>query len=243
MDQEAKLQIFKAQTENVRSLMSSMRQVHRSVNEALREEDTVRITTFTKTYALLFCGWSEANFSKVLHTPYGFELTEISQVLEAKSNGISAAWKKCVELGLRHLDAKRGSFRPNAKQKLDGIIEKYVFDPSLLRNKLAHGQWMVALNRKNDAVQCDLTQRIENLNITQIDSWIHGHKLLAGTVETLIESPTKTFVRDWYQYVVDIEASIEASQSRSIEEHIRRIKKKHEKALEHKKITPERKLL
>ena len=162
MDQEAKLTVYQAQVENVRSLKVSMRQVHRSVNDALRSNDQACVSTFTKTYALLFCAWAEANFSKVLHTPYGFEVDEIEQVKRAKGNGIAPAWKKAVELGLRHLEAKRGSFRPNARKKLYELIDSHVFDPSLLRNKLAHGQWVVALNRENNALQEDLTKDDRN---------------------------------------------------------------------------------
>ena len=223
MDHAAKLAIFRAQTENVQSLKTAMRQVHRSINDALRANDQPRVGAFTKTYALLFCGWAEANFSKVLHTPYGFEIDEIEQVQAAKTNGIAAAWKKCVQLGLRHLDAKRGSFKPNTQKKLEEIIDRHVFDPSLLRNKLAHGQWVVALNRENVAVQNDLTAKISALDVVAISAWIDGHRLLADLIEHLIESPKKAFMRDWYQYVVDIENEMLESEQRTLKEHIRKL--------------------
>src|SRR5580698_4066295 len=105
MDHTAKLAIFESQTQNVLSLKTAMRQVHRAINDALRANDGPRSEAFTKIYALLFCAWAEANFSKVLHTPYGLEIDEIEQIQAAKADGITAAWKKCVQLGLRHLDA------------------------------------------------------------------------------------------------------------------------------------------
>ena len=140
MDRTAQLEVYRAQTTNVKALQTAMRQLRHSINRSLRANDAPAVEVFTKFYALAFCAWSEANFSKLLHTPHGFSLDEIAQVQRAKADGISAAWKKCVELGLRHLDVDRGSFKPNAKQKLDAIITQHVFDPSLLRNKLAHGQ-------------------------------------------------------------------------------------------------------
>jgi hypothetical protein len=221
MDQQAKLQIFEAQVANVRSLKTAMRQVHRSINEALRQNDKPSLDTFTRIYALLFCSWAEANFSKVLHTPYGFNLDEIAQVQASKVHGIAVAWKKCVELGLNHLDAKRGSFRPNTQKKLGTAIDAHVFDPSLLRNKLAHGQWMVALNRDNDAVQAELTAKITDLDIVKIDGWIKGHQLLADVVEHLIETPKKAFMRDWYEYVVDIENQMVEAGKRTLQLHVK----------------------
>lgn len=230
MDQTAKLEVFKAQVKNARSLSSAMLQVHRSINHSLRVNDLPRAEAFTKIYALMFCAWAEANFSKVLHTPHGFELDEIGQVQAAKSDhGIAAAWKKCVEVGLLHLDAKRGSFKPNAQKKLTKFIDGHVFDPSLLRNKLAHGQWVVALNRENTAVQVDMTTRIAALDIIKIGAWIEVHLLLAQLVEHLIESPKKAFMRDWHQYVTDIEGKVVEFEARTLEEHVRRLRKKDEK--------------
>ncbi|WP_189381883.1 hypothetical protein [Gemmobacter nanjingensis] len=223
MDQAAKLAVFQSQVQNARSLKTALLQVHRCVNEALRSNDQARVSAFTKTYALIFCSWAEANFSKIIHTPYGFEIDEIRQIQEAKGEGIASAWKKAVDLGLRHLDAKRGSFQPNTKKKLFEVIDRHVFDPSLCRNKLAHGQWTVALNRQNDAIQADLTAQIAALDIVRVSSWIRGHELMAEAVEALIESPRKAFMRDWYQYVVELEAAIIAAEQRTLQQHVQKL--------------------
>lgn len=226
MDQHGKLAVFRSQTANAKELRSAMRQVHRAINAALRRNNQTTAVTFTKVYALLFCAWAEANFSKVLHTPYGFDLNEIAQVQQAKSYGIAKAWKKCAELGLRHLEARRGSFLPNAQQNLEKIIDKYVFDPSLLRNKLAHGQWVIALNRSNDAVNQDLTNTLSQLNVITIDAWVKAHELLSLAVESLIESPKRAFMRDWYGFVSNLEEQAREAASRTLSEHVARLKKK-----------------
>ena len=203
-----------------------MKLLHRSVNDALRANDRPRADAFSKMYALLFCSWAEANFSKVLHTPHGFEIDEIKQVQKAKADGITAAWKKCVGLGLLHLDARRGSFKPNAQKKLEAIIDTHVFDPSVVRNKLAHGQWIVALNRDNDSVQTDITKRISDIDVIRVTAWREGHQLLADLVESLIESPKKAFVRDWYGCVANIELRIMEAEKRTLDEHVRRLRSK-----------------
>lgn len=226
MDQNARLAIFQAQVTNVRSLLAAMRQVHRSVNTALRANDQPAARAFTKIYALLFCAWAEANFSKVIHTPHGLDLDEIAQVQAAKDAGIGPAWKKCVELGLRHLDVKRGSFKPNARKKLEEAIDAHVFDPSVLRNKLAHGQWIIALNRDNDAVQGELTKTIEDLDVVKISGWLACHELLAGLVEHLIESPKKAFMRDWHEYVINLEERMSEAELMTLADHVARLRGK-----------------
>ena len=212
-----------------------MRQVHRSINAALRANDQLTVQAFTKIYALLFCAWAETNFSKVVHTPYGLDLDEIAQVQAAKDIGIAVAWKKCVQLGLRHLDAKRGNFKPNARQRLEAAIGDHVFDPSLLRNKLAHGQWVTALNRDNDAIQEEYTTKIKELDVVKIGGWIAGHELLAGLVEHLIESPKKTFIRDWYKYVVDLEHEMIEAERKTLKEHVTKLLAKDERTGAHVK--------
>jgi hypothetical protein len=223
MDQAARLQVYQAQTENVRSMLTAMRQVHRSINAALRANNQPSVHAFTRVYTLLFCAWAEANFSKVLHTPHGFDLDEIAQVQVAKVLGIREAWKKSVQLGLRHLDVKRGNFLPNARKKLDAAIDAHVFDPSLLRNKLAHGQWVTALNRNNDAIQMDITNKIAKLDVVGVGGWIEGHKLLTGLVENSIESPNKTFMRDWYDHVTQLEGKMIEAEGRTLQEHVSRL--------------------
>lgn len=225
MDHNAKLLIFQAQVENVRCLDSSIKQIRRTINSAIRRGDSASTIAHTKMYALMFCGWSEAFFSKILHTPHGFSLEEIEQVNTAKELGISAAWKKCVSLGLRHIDPKRGSFKPNAQQKLSNIIDTYVFDPSVLRNKLAHGQWATALNRPNTSLNTELTHEIQRLNIVTIDGWRTGHTILAESVEHLIESPKKAFIVNWYEFVETVEKQVKEAANRTLDEHIKRLSK------------------
>lgn len=163
----------------------------------------------------------------LIHTPHGFDLDEINQIKKVqKENGIAFAWKCAVDLGLRHLEAKRGSFTPNARLLLFRLIETHVFDPSLLRNKLAHGQWSVALNRENDAINVDLTSKIASLDVVRLAAWCRTHELLAHLVETLIESPKKAFMRDWYQAVESLKAEINAAEARTLGEHVRRLQEK-----------------
>jgi hypothetical protein len=45
-------------------------------------------------------------------------------------------------------------------------------------------------------------------------------------VETLIETPKKAFVRDWWQSVVDLDNEMEQSSRKSVAEHITKLKAK-----------------
>lgn len=220
MDSNAKLAVFKAQVENVRSLDSAIKQVKRAINAELRSNNQAAVDSFTKIYVLLFCSWAEANFSKVIHTPHAFNSDELAQIKIVKDQlGISEGWKKCVELGARHLEMKQGSFKPNALKLLNETIGSYVFDPSLIRNKLIHGQWKIALNRRNDNENPDYTKKILDLHTIKITGWYECHKLLASLVEVLAESPRKAFVRDWYSDTITLKEKMQESDNKTIERH------------------------
>lgn len=236
MDQLEQANIYKAQVKNVRAINTSVNHVRRSINDALCRNDTASVISFTRIYAIVFCTWSEANFLKIIHIPYGFLPDEVDQIKREKRNSIADGWKKCVDLGLRHVDAQRGNFNPNARQKLHLMIDDHVFDPSLIRNKLTHGQWQVALNRKNTKVNNDLTEQINAIDIIKIDYWINGSKLLSDVIECLIESPRKAFMGDWHHFIVDKDTQIKRFKSRSINSHVEIIKNRYERGRNYRSI-------
>jgi hypothetical protein len=94
----------------------------------------------------------QANFSKLIHTPQGFTLSEIEQTKwdAGHCRSAEAAWQKAVELGLRRIATfPKLSFIPHRWQEILRLVEKHVVEPSLICNTIALGQWEVALNRES----------------------------------------------------------------------------------------------
>lgn len=220
-----RLEIYKAQCVNVRELASARKQVLRTINRAVKTNDKALLGVHTKLFGLLFCAWAEANFSKTIHTPHGFTPNEILQIKRAHAdNGIVRGWNKCIELGLRKITARRGSFRPNAAKYLKRKVKLYIEDPSAVRNKIAHGQWSVALNRDNTNVNNDMTTAINSLNAVTIDGWFVCHKKLSEVVEALIESPQKTFIKDYWVILSELEQEMQRRQSWTLETKLQAMK-------------------
>lgn len=200
MDENDRLAIFRAQTINVRKLEQVRAYLNRSINYGLRKGDAVSVVVHTRCLALVFCAWVEANFPKLIHTPYGFTLNEIEQIKREgdRTRSVESAWQKAVELGLRRIQSSpKSNYVPNRRQALSGLVQTHVVEPSLLRNKIAHGQWEIALNRDNTAVNLDATNAIRNLDIVTLTRWFETHRYLALIVEALIESPNRAFHRDY----------------------------------------------
>jgi hypothetical protein len=69
-------------------------------------------------------------------------------------------------------------------------------------------------------VQTDLTNLLSRLDIVTISGWLKTHELLAGLVESLVESPNKAFMRDWYVEVERLETEIVAARNRTLADHV-----------------------
>jgi hypothetical protein len=227
MNNAARLAIFQAQVQNVRSLRSARKHVSRAINSALRNSDDAMADVHTKVLAQLFCAWAEVNFSKVVHTPHGFTLDEIKQIKRRwAASGITAGWERCVELGLNKIATRGDGFVPAARGRLRKIIREYVSDPSLVRNKLAHGEWVVALNRANTNVNPRLTKELQDLTVVQVEIWFECHSRLALVVEELVESPNYAFTNNYMRQLDALDAFIAGSKSRSLAEKIKLLKRK-----------------
>lgn len=214
MDRSDQLEIFKAQTQNVRELDATWRHLLRTINNELIKDNITSVNYYTRLLALVFCSWSEAIFSKLIHTPHGFELDEIEQIKATAKNDIVEGWRKCLELRLNHVAAKsKSNYIPNISQTVGRIIDAYVSEPRLIRNKIAHGQWCIALNRNNDGVNKEITTQIQSLDVVKLCIWNEAFRSLSNIVEVLIESPDRVFHQ---KYWIEIE---------KIDEHLRRTEK------------------
>ena len=229
MDRNTQLKVFKAQVENVQELEAAWRHVKRSINRDLVKGNKSAVRLHTKLLTLVYCAWLEASFSKLIHTPYGFDLSEIAQIQSASQNGIVNAWKECISIAALRVSSGRSNYVPNLIKKLNQLIEKYVEEPSLLRNKVAHGQWVKALNRNNVAINSELTNALNNLDVVKLDILRDACKGLCEIVEALIESPERTFHRDYWILLSKLEEHLARTSKFSLTDKIRLLKSKQPK--------------
>lgn len=207
MNEQQRLEVFRAQTTNVRELERTWKHMNRQINNLLLADNVVAVQVNTKFFALLYCALAEAIFSKIIHTPYGLSLDYIAQVKTAtQSYGIKAGWIKCLELAMQSVQGSKTNHGHNVELRFKRLIEQYIFDPSLLRNKLAHGQWKIALNRDNDAINGALTNEIQNLSVVELYRRKSALEQLSNILEDVIESPNKAHHRDYWGHLDTFES-------------------------------------
>lgn len=227
MDKSQQLAIFQAQTVNLREMGRAWVQAKRSVNQSLAKSDLPAAKIHTKLLALIYSAWSESSLLKVIHTPYGFELDEIRQIKVVwRSNGITAAWKKTITLALRKVRTRGGNYVPNVSLRLERLVNQYIEAPSQLRNKIAHGQWEIALNSKNSASDAELTAKLADLDCVKIDILREGCIGLCKIVESLIESPDGAFHRDYWQTLQEVQDHLTETSKHSLAEKVARLRVK-----------------
>ncbi|RWY83429.1 hypothetical protein EHI44_22125 [Rhizobium leguminosarum] len=166
----------------------------------MRVGNDVAVEVHTKALALVFCAWVE------IRTPKGFSLIEIAHIkARMRAGSVVDGWVECIRTAFEKTAAKKSNFTPNAKQRLRNCVDLLVTDPSLVRNKIAHGQWRQALNRENTNTNNDLTTRIQNLDAVKIDMWFDCQKILCEIVELLIESPNGAFMNSYWGMIERVE--------------------------------------
>lgn len=216
MPNENSHQFYSAYVTNVRDFLIAETEIRRTINRALKINKPLTVKVQTKIYALLFSTFSEANFMKLVLTPYGFEQDHVNQILRQES--IQEKWLKCLELAfLKFTHQKKNSEAPNRSLELKRIIQNYIVDPSVLRNKIAHGQFTVAMNSKGTNLNPKTTNLLEELNFVTIQRWFEINKRLASIIEDLIESPDYAHHKFYYPKYQALVTFIERSSAWTVE--------------------------
>ncbi len=219
--------IFMAQVENVRELERAWKHINRDINAAYLRSQPTAVRYETKLLAFVYCALAESIFSKLMHNPHAFDWGEIEQIkAESRERGVREGWRKAVQLAMSRVDAQNTGYLQNVTQTINRIIDEYIFDPSILRNKIAHGQWVNALNRENSSVNQDLTNDINQLDVVELYRRKEALATLASIVEDVIKSPNRAHQRDYWTYLVGLEEKHKEMRSWTVQKKIDQIREK-----------------
>ncbi len=213
------LELYMRQSENVRELNRVKAILIKDINHHIRKSEAFQLEIKTKLLALLYTAWSEAQFVQIVYTPSGFTSSEIENIKTTKnSTGVSDGWKQMIELALRKVgEWKKSADLQNRRQELFRIVDEYIKEPSLLRNKIAHGQWLNALNRENTAINSQITTDLAALDVVEITRWFEVHRFLGFIVRDLVQSPRIGFHKNYWVNLTALENLLEKTKDWTIE--------------------------
>lgn len=199
--------LYVAQSANVRHLKQVIDQTRNEINLYLRKSNTFQVMAKTKILSLLYSAWSEAQFVQIAFTEHGFAYSEIRKILAIRSDrGIAEGWRFLINSALSRVgDVNTNRDLRGRLKKLLSLVKDYIEEPSVLRNKIAHGQWVHAINSKTTAVNPDVTLLLKNLDFVEIEKRIEIHKYLGFIVRDLVQSPKAGFHRHYWTNIVFLE--------------------------------------
>lgn len=216
MPDSSTLQFYQAYVVNVSDFKVAELETRRSINKALKTNKELTIKVQTKIYALLYSTYSESSFMKMILTPYGFDQKYVDEIL--RQENIQQKWMKCIDLAfMKFSNFQKGSEVPNKKLNLSRIIQKYIVSPSVIRNKIAHGQLTVAFNRTNTNLNSDITNELGSLDFITVYRWFRINEYLTRIIEDLIESPDVAHHKHYYSIYQDLENFIKKTENWSVE--------------------------
>ena len=225
MDSTELKEIFKAQTKNVKRLKQAQKSLIKDINHYLKKNDGIQVETKTRILALLYSTLSEAQFIQITLTPFGFSEPERELIKTAKNKNIVEGWKTMIDIAMDKVRQNWNEVDDLQKRRdlLHELIDTYIGKPSLLRNKIAHGQWKIALNRENTAVNTALTSEIDTLNVVEITKWYEIHQFLCFIVRDLIQSPRKGFYNNYWVNLVNLQQFIDESASWTMQKRMEQL--------------------
>ncbi|MBE7635161.1 hypothetical protein F7642_12590 [Tenacibaculum finnmarkense genomovar ulcerans] len=227
MNEEEIKNIHVVQSRNVRHLKRVQKSMTMDINHYLIKNDTFQVGIKTKLYSLLYSALSESQFTQIIHTPFGFVHSEILKIQSERS--LVDSWHLLLDLALK----KVGNWETNSdlalkRNKLKELITEYIEKPQELRNKLAHGQWLFALNSKNTKENETTTERIEKLNVVEISIWFEVHQYLCFIIRDLVQSPSKKFHFNYWINLTELEKFLEKSSAWTLEKRVESLKIKYD---------------
>lgn len=219
--------LHQLQTKNVKHLKQVEKNLRMDINRFLAKGDKFKVSMNTKLYSLLYSSLSEAQYLQILYTPNGFTPAQIIQI--KKANGMANKWILMVDISLKKFgDFENDSDLSEKRDKLTIFIDKYIDKPQKMRNKIAHGQWVNAFNGSNKLKDDDLSKKINELNVIDIQKWYEVHQYLCFIIRDLVQSTELNFKKSYNENVDKLDDFIIKSSTWTLEQRIKELKLKHQ---------------
>ncbi len=139
---------------------------------------------------------------------------KLNEYYATKKNGIGQAWKLMLGDAMRKVGdtTTRGDLN-NRLRKLLVISKDYIAEPSELRNKIAHGEWINAINSKVTATNPRTSRVLNQLDPVLVEKRFEVHRFLGYIVRDLIQSPKAGFHKHYWTNIVNLEQHMKKTAS------------------------------
>jgi len=211
----------KVYRKNRLKISKSITQLNRSLNKSIRNNKHEEAYVHVRCLFLLWVSWLEVSMDLILHSAN--HITQKERYDIKKSRREIDRWRKCIEICFKmyYLKPRRRvlnkiNLGPTAYyryQELNSILEKYIVSYIEIRNRLAHGQWYIAINSDGTGKNQRLTTELVTLSKREILSMKSIIKNFVDLVFVLTLSK-KDFSRKFDHHISRIDLAISEKEMR-----------------------------
>jgi hypothetical protein len=205
-------ELEKAHIANRRQLEKAITQINLVLNSAIKSNNKEREYVSTRLLVFLWMSWAETSLNALV-----YKQPHVNEVIRRKVLGVRREidkWHILIDeffkkhyLSKKQTSIKRHNIGHSAYTKyqtLKEIIEKEISIFIEIRNRLAHGQWKVALNTEATSKSQDITTKIWTLSKKEIlylkSTLVNLNKILNDLICSKF-----TFERDFDPYIARID--------------------------------------
>ncbi len=220
--------------ENLRMLNQGVNAVKKTLREHIAANDEHRVIIFTRIFSLIVDSWTEVRLFKLVSEYNAFSDNEkkklFSPFTKVENKWLFALeWSFCKRFGINDPSLINSHPEGIKYEKIKQTIKKDLIESRLIRNRVAHGQWRVAFNKKITRVNHDITKSLKQDNILRIQFRLVLFDALAQIIQDLAVSQT-AFVKNFDSNYKVIENQRQNLEYISYEKYRQKLIEKREKS-------------
>lgn len=216
---------YERHCENLRMIERAITSVQRTLRDYVRKDETKNIYIYTKILSHLINSWAEVRILKIVFEKHAYTNSEKNRILGAgnvKDRWVTAlgiAFSKAYKIPEKNIDDISVPFTQRICYKmLLRLLNEDLLDSNQLRNRIAHGQWVYAFSEDLTGFQDDLTGRLRQENIVQLQLKYKMFVSLAQIIHDLAVS-RPAFERDFNGHYRKIEGQKINFHNRNFEDY------------------------
>jgi hypothetical protein len=207
-------ELAKIHAKNKSQLKKAISQQNLILNNAIKSENKLQEYLSIRIYLMLYTAWLETTLNLIIYY-YNTQINDYDRKNILAESSQEKKWKKLIDTSFRNQYLNRktsknldlvdlGHSAYNRYTYLIDLLENEITVFIGIRNKLAHGQWAVALNNEGTDKTQDITTKLWTLTKKDCMTLKNYANNFSHLIEMLVSSKSN-FETNYDKYVNKIE--------------------------------------